>query len=303
MKKIIKNGLIAVSLSLLLAFTFFISINAKNNIKAAAQFENKVENGTLLEKDKTYYIDANEGINYLIDSGRSSISTGFSGNMNESASDLVAFRKMNVTSEQGIQAYTCTGANNTSCKLGYYPLEMNKVYYLLSTSSSMGRIKINNNAVNTLALGTEYVYIIDNKVYLTRDSAIQLDPITSQPIEIGDITNDYFTYKLDSEYEYNVYVRTSTSFPYYESFLYNDIVLPPPSSSDIITSTLNGISGLFTIYVPSFISAVVGTISGLFINNGSGTAVLGILVCICGIAIVTNIFRVALRMLKIKKKV
>ena len=74
----------------------------------------------------------------------------------------------------------------------------------------------------------------------------------------------------------------------------------------IITEILEGLAIVFTTYVPSFVSAVVDTVSTLFIDGtgeaATGTVVLGILVCVAGIAIVTSLFRVALRMLRIKRK-
>ena len=74
----------------------------------------------------------------------------------------------------------------------------------------------------------------------------------------------------------------------------------------IITEILEGLSTVFTTYVPSFVGAVVDTVESLFITGSgaeaTGTVVLGILVCVAGIAIVTSLFRVALRMLRIKRK-
>ena len=74
----------------------------------------------------------------------------------------------------------------------------------------------------------------------------------------------------------------------------------------IITEILEGLATVFTTYVPSFVGAVVDTVQTLFIDgtgeSATGTVVLGIVVCLAGIAIVTSLFRVALRMLRIKRK-
>lgn len=75
---------------------------------------------------------------------------------------------------------------------------------------------------------------------------------------------------------------------------------------EIIQEILTGLAEVFTTYVPSFVGAVVDSVSGLFMQTTdgttTGTVVLGIVVCLAGIAIVTSLFHVALRMLRIKRK-
>lgn len=302
MKKIVKNCLIGASLVVMLAFTLFLSINAKNNIKADAQFENKVGNGTLLENNKTYFIDANEGINYFLNGGSgSTISTAYSTTIDGSLSDLFAFRKMSVTSESGIQAYICDD-NNQNCTLDYYSIEMGKQYFLLNQSAvSKVNILINGEKINTTTINP-FTYIIDNKVYLGKESAIVINSNTNQPVLLGDLETDYFT--LTKKDTSDIYIRTKDDYPYKISYLYNDIVLPPPSSNDFVSSVVDGLGSIFTDFVPSFVGAVVLTAQTAFItSNGTGTIVLGALVAACGIALTISILRFVLNLIKLKRKV
>lgn len=74
---------------------------------------------------------------------------------------------------------------------------------------------------------------------------------------------------------------------------------------EIIQFILDGLAEVFTTYVPSFVGAIVSTVQNLFVNTSgdttTGTIVLGIVVVVAGIAIVTSLLRMALRLLRIKR--
>lgn len=73
----------------------------------------------------------------------------------------------------------------------------------------------------------------------------------------------------------------------------------------IIETIVTGLTTVLTTFVPAFFGAVVEGAEALFIGTGegaAGTIVLGIFVTVAGVALVTSLLRLVMRILRLKRR-
>lgn len=302
MKKIVKNCLIGASLVVMLAFTFFLSINAKNSIKASGYtYEEKLVNDEQILSNVDYYIDVKPVIEYYENGNSITASTYvFYPTIENVHRPLINYELVENTSVEA-----CIYKNeNELCgrDLNNYTLPENSIYLTISIDYVPVSLYINDLVVPTYRM-ERGLYIIDNNIYYAYGRTIIFNENGTEPLVVGSIENTklYFKYESQNVMKYRYIPDVSV---YWLDNLYKKIVPPPTQMQSTIENIVNGLGSIFNDFIPSFVGAVVLTAQTAFItSNGTGTIVLGALVAACGIALTISILRFVLNLIRLKRKV